>query len=229
MATNKNTMLSNVVSYDITRTVQLYTLTALRDAIINSFGPKGSNTMILKENMWPKYTKDGHDILEAIHFNNGIEQSVKENMLNLTARIVKEVGDGTTSAVILSSIIFEGLCLGNLEANLKPFQIVNYFKEITKMISDEIEANARECTLEDIYDIAMISSNSNEEISVNIRDIYKDHGMDVFIDVFASMGTESFLKVMDGMTLPTGMMDTCFINKGEGKTASSYIKNISPV
>ena len=225
MAANKNTMISNVVPYDVLRTVQLYTLTALRDAIINSFGPKGSNTMILKENMWPKYTKDGHDILEAVHFNNGIEQSVKENLLNLTARIVKEVGDGTTSAVILSSIIFEGLCFGGLETNLKPFQIVDYFKEVTEKISKEIEAAGKECTLEDIYNIAMISSNSNKEVANNIVDIYKEHGMDVFIDVFASMGNESFLKVMDGMTLPTGMMDTCFINKGAGNTATSYIRN----
>ena len=225
MATNKNTMISNIVPYDQLRTVQLYTLAALRDGIINSFGPKGSNTMILKENMWPKYTKDGHDILDAIHFNNGIEQSVKENMLNLTARIVKEVGDGTTSAVILSSIIFEGLCLGGLELNLKPFQIVNYFKEVTEMISKEITAAGRECTLKDIYDIAMVSSNSYKEIAENIKNIYEEHGMDVFVDVFASMGNESFLKVMDGMTLPTGMMDTCFINQGVGKTAKSYIRN----
>lgn len=225
MSINKNTMISNVVPYDALRTVQLFTLAHLRDSIIHSFGPKGSNSLILKENMFPKYTKDGHEILDSIHFNNGIEQSVKENMRNLTAKIVKDVGDGTTSAVILSSIIFENLCFTETEHKMKPFEVGQSMTAVSKKIAKEIMKHKKECTIDDIRDICMISSNSNVELTESIVGIYKEYGMDVFIDVLASMGTESFVKVMDGMTLPSGMMDTCFINTGNGATAKSYIRN----
>ena len=45
------------------------------------------------------------------------------------------------------------------------------------MIQKEILTHKRETTIEDIYNICMISTNGNEEVSQQITDIYKQYGL----------------------------------------------------
>ena len=129
---------SNIVNKEKLREINNETLKTLREALIPSFGPMGSNTKIYKDNMMTKYTKDGHTILSNIQFLNAIEQSVKDDLSDLTRNIVKEVGDGTTSAVILSSLIFESLMKIEEETKLTPYQIISEFKRCVNNIKEII-------------------------------------------------------------------------------------------
>ena len=67
----------------------------------------GSTTAIVKNidkngvNIAIEYTKDGHTIVKNIQFLNPVERSVQDMLTELTRYVVKEVGDGTTSAIIL--------------------------------------------------------------------------------------------------------------------------------
>ena len=211
---------SNIVPKEKLREINRDTLKVLRNALIPSFGPMGSNTKIYKDNMLTKYTKDGHTILSNIQFLNAIEQSVKDDLTDLTRNIVKEVGDGTTSAVILSSLIFESLMEIEEKTKLTPYQIISEFKQCVGYIKNAIRANAREATVEDMYNICMIATNGNEEVSKIIRNIYEQYGMDVFIDVSASTTSESFIKSYDGMSLEAGYSDTAYINDTKKGVAS---------
>ena len=203
-------IISNIVKKSQMREVQSETLGILRDALVNSFGPMGSNTIISKENMLTKYTKDGHSILKDIVFQNVIERSVKSDLEDITRHIVKNIGDGTTSAVILSSIIFEKL--KELEEDSSPYQLIRDFKEAVNMIKEEILTHSQEFDAEKAYRISLISTNGNKEVADNIKSIYEKFGSSVFIDVSISNTTESYIKEYDGMTLNTGYSDSAYIN-----------------
>lgn len=207
-------IVSNVVKTSELRRVQKETLEFLKNSLIPSFGPKGSTTIIFKQNMLTKYSKDGHTILSTIQPMGVIEKSVKQDIEDITRHIVKNVGDGTTSAVILSYLIFKGLC--ELETSLSPYDIMAQFKEAVEKIDEEIDIHKNEVTCDDIYKIALISTNGNEEVASNLRNIYKEYGMGVFIDVTISNTTENLLKVYDGMTLDTGYSDSAYINTSKG-------------
>ena len=137
---------SNVVKKDELRQVQLETLETIKEALTCSFGPMGSNTAIKKDNMLNKYSKDGHTILSNLMFKGTIEQSVKDDLEDLTRHIVKTVGDGTTSAIILSAIIFKGL--HELKTDASPYEIIRTFKDCVEEIVEEIRSNAKEATPE---------------------------------------------------------------------------------
>ena len=81
-------------------------------------------------------TKDGHTVLNNIKFTGMIESTVVQELGELTTHIVKTVGDGTTSAIILSSIIFDALVDSKLKAH--PSVIINTFKEVVNEIIEEI-------------------------------------------------------------------------------------------
>ena len=127
---------------------------------------------------------------------------------------------------ILSSIIFEKLAAVIDDLNKTPFEIITDFKEAVSKIKEEINSRVKEATPDDMYDIALISTNNNKEIAQNIKNIYEEFGMNVFIDVAISNAVENLIKIYDGMTIDAGYADTCFINnsaKGVSSIRNPYI------
>lgn len=213
-----STVISNVVNQKKLREIQLKTLEEVKNSLILSFGPMGSNTCIKLDKAANKYSKDGHTILSNIRYNGFIEQSVVEDLQDLTRHITVTVGDGTTSAVILSSLIFDELVK---EADGKlPFQIIQDFKNAVSEIKEKILSHRRECTPDDIYNIALISTNNNEDIAKNLKSIYEEFGMEVFIDVNISNSEENLIKIYDGVTIAAGYADSCFVNNTTANTAT---------
>lgn len=208
-------LVSNIISKESLRRVQVQVLKELRNAISQTFGPAGSNTLILhgtnKQTLVAEYSKDGHKVLKNITYQNPIELSIQSECENITHYVEKKVGDGTSSAVILSSFIFEELCAMERN-NENPYEIIRGFKKAVSEIKEEILINKRDITLDDIYDIALISTNGNEEIAGYLMDIYREHGFDVFIDVSISNDANSYSKSYDGVTFEQGYSDEAYIN-----------------
>lgn len=217
---------SNIVPEDKVREIQEETLDIISDSLKKSFGPHGSVTAIVKNidqkgvNIDIEYTKDGHTIVKNISFMNPIERSVQDILTEMTRNIVKEVGDGTTSAIILCESIFDALCKDKTINSSSPRSIIRSFNNTVKKITDRIKDLGSECTLDDIYNIALISTNDNEEIAGIIKTIYENFGMDVMIDVGISNEVNNIVKEYDGMTLETGFTDICFVTDKEKNKAS---------
>ncbi len=214
-----NKTLNNVVPKRFMRKVQSETLNGLADILELSFGPNGSNACIKKENALSRYSKDGHTIIGSLHYNGIIEQSIKDDIESITRHIVKTVGDGTTSAVILSSYIFDNIKNIEDEGKYQPATIIKTLQYVVNDIKEKIKSNSKELTIEDVYDIAMISTNGNEFISKTLKNIYSDFGTSVFIDVSPSTGEEFIIKNYDGMTLNTGYCDSCYVTDAKNNTA----------
>lgn len=208
---NKTTIMNNVVPKSTLRPIQQNVLDTLSNILTQSFGPMGSNTVLKKENALNVYTKDGHTILKNIYFHGIVEQSIKDDIESITRHIVTTVGDGTTSSVLMSSQIFKAISDIGDKTNIPPASLLEMFNDIVSRITKEIESNKTECTIEDIYDIAMISTNGNKFIADTLAEVYKEHGMEVFIDVSAAIDENTTIKSYDGMTLNTGFKDPCFI------------------
>lgn len=210
-------IMNNVVPKSTMRAVQTKTLNELAEILKLSFGPNGSNACIKKENAYSRYTKDGHTIIGAIHYNGIMEQSIKDDIESITRHIVKTVGDGTTSAVILSSIIFDKIV--GIEGECRPAEIVNTIESVVADITAYIKKSATELTSADVYDIAMISTNGNKFISETLMNIYMEFGNSVFIDVSPSIGEETIIKSYNGMTLNTGYCDSCYVTNPKNNTS----------
>lgn len=220
---------TNVVSGDKLREIQKHTLNDAKNYLSMTFGPMGSNTKIIKgnnkDNISSSYSKDGLKVLQNIANSGPIEASIIEELIDITRHVEHEVGDGTTSTVILSSLIFDKLIDIQKYHKLPPFQLIRRFNNVVKDIKKLIEDGKKECTLDDIYDISMISTNGNKEVSENIRSIYEQFGMNVDLNVGISNTTDNIIKVYDGLTITEGMSDPVYItNKAKG---TSEIHNAS--
>ena len=202
---------NNVVDKDTLRKIQIKVLNELSDILKLSFGPNGSNACIKKENALSRYTKDGHTIIGSLHYNGIIEQSIKDDIESITRHIVKTVGDGTTSAVLMARFILENIIGLEENTNYRPNEIMKTLQKCVDEIKEKIKESGREFTSHDAYDIAMISTNGNETISRNLEIIYEKFGSGVFIDVTPSIGEETMIKSYDGMTINSGYCDSCYV------------------
>lgn len=212
----KSKAYSNIVKQKSVREIQQDTLRTLKEALLPSAGCFGSTTQILKGNennkQFTEYSKDGHTILSHIKFNRALEDSIQRELTEMTRYIVKEVGDGTTSAVILSSLIYDEF-VDNINLEEYPaYRVIEAFQNIVEKIKREIKNLGREMKLTDVYDIAMICTNNNKKVSSILSDIYKEHGTNVFIDVGVSTTDYDIIKTYDGLTLEVGYSDPVYIN-----------------
>ena len=225
---------SNIVEQETLQDQSLKTMSIISDSLLTSFGPYGSATQIKKDGTLPKFTKDGHTILCNIFFNGVIELGLREVLEDLTKHVVKEVGDGTTSAIILSHLIYKRLNskldpdtndLYDLE--VAPSEIEANLKEIAKEAEEIIKSKAKPiATYEDIKKIALISTNNNQEMAELISNVYMENGTDVYIDVKRSTDSNDYMKIFDGMTLNTGYSNKEFVNNEAESTAEVNAPNI---
>lgn len=217
---------TNIVKGKELRKIQKDTLTIIKESLLNTFGPNGSTTMIKKApTEFANTTKDGHTVLSNIRFSGVIESTVVQEINELTTHIVKTVGDGTTSAIVLSSIIFDYLVDSELQGH--PSTIIAAFKEAVEDIIKVIDGHGKhDITLDDIYNIALTSTNNNHNIAEILYNIYKEFGNDVFIDVGISNDENTKIKYYNGTTLRAGYLNSVMITNQEKGTAELPNPNI---
>lgn len=229
MNTARIKAVSNIVPKNVLREVQLETIERIANALANSYGPSGSTTLIrkgddVKGSGVTAYTKDGHSILGSIKFNKPIEMSILDDLKDITRNTVKTVGDGTTSAVILSYEIFHALNeIISDHANFTEKAVVAELQKVVKDITSIIENSKQKPTIDKIYQIALTSTDGNEEVASSIREIYEQFGLGVYIDVGISNTTNHMVKTYEGLTIDGGYFNPCFINRA--KDAVSELQN----
>lgn len=212
----KEKAMTNIVPKNKLRKVQLETLSTLREIISNTYGPMSSYTNIISgedlDNEKSEYSKDGLKVLKNIKFSKPIEMSIETEIEQIARYVEKKVGDGTTSAVILSDLIFRSLVEIEAKNTIPPRRIAKVFQDIVDELKDIILSKRRDISIEDVYNIAMISTNGNEIMSRQIEELYKRFGFNVKIDVGTSNDTNTKIKEYDGLTIDEGYSDVAYIN-----------------
>ena len=216
-------LISNVVNYDRLGDLYIQILEDLSNILEKSYGPYGSNTLIQNQpGVAPFYTKDGHTILGSVKYHNIIEKSIVSNILSITEYIVKHVGDGTTSAVLLSYEILKNLKEYMKEyPEIQPVRLVQSFNKAVEVICECIKNHGREFDIEkkDPYYISMISTNGDDEVSQQIQTLYKELGKELYISLNVASTKDDVVNIYDGLVLETGLIEECYINEPIKKVA----------
>lgn len=207
-------MLSNLVEEKALRKVQLETLEKINSVISKTAGPFGSTSMIMHQDRLTEYSKDGHKVLSNFKFYRPLEQAIHDELLGITEYVISKVGDGTTTAVQLSYMIFNAMYSNSVwSESFSPYEIISTFQKVVNVIIERIKGRRREFSIDDVRQICLISTNGNEQVSDDIANIYETIGKDVYIKVGTSNTTSSIQKTYDGVILNKGYSSPAFINR----------------
>lgn len=187
----------------------------LADAVKVTLGPKGRNVIIEKKFGAPTVTKDGVTVAKEIELEDPIENMGAQMVREVASKTSDVAGDGTTTATVLAQAIYrEGL--KNVTAGANPMDlkrgidmavtaIVEELKKISRTISDKKE----------IAQVGTISANNDSEIGNLIAEAMEKVGKDGVITVEEAKGTETELKVVEGMQFDRGYLSPYFVTNAE--------------
>lgn len=230
---NKNfrtEILTNCVKEDALRYYVTDIVGKISEILSKSYGPFGSHTLLKNGDLSTKiYTKDGKTILDNIKMTGEISEFVLNEFKSITNYIASNVGDATTTVVLLSNLILQEIfCLkaeptgGRLDLensilNKYPSSyIIDAINKVSGYLKDIIIKEKQEFNSEKAYYIAYTASNGNKEISQLIKDIYDEYGSDIYLEPKYSLNGKEEVRVFDGTTLDYPMLSPIFINNNEG-------------
>lgn len=189
---------------------------AMADAVKVTLGPKGRNVIIDKKFGAPTITKDGVTVAKEIELKDAVE--------NMGAQMVKEVasktsdvaGDGTTTATVLAqAIVTTGL--KNVIAGANPMDLKRGIEKAVTSVVASLKAMSRVIgdTNEKIEQIATISANNDNVIGKLIAEAMASVTKEGVITIEEAKGTETVVKVVEGMQFDRGYISPYFVTDTE--------------
>ncbi|MEJ2279406.1 MAG: thermosome subunit beta [Candidatus Lokiarchaeota archaeon] len=146
------------------RQANINAMMAIKEAIESTMGPKGMDKMLVDSLGDITITNDGAEILDKLD----IENVAAIMMVNLAKSIDKEVGDGTTSAVVFTGKLLEN-ALELIEQEIHPKPITHGFRLAADKALEIIEEISEKITPEDddiLLNAAITSMNSKDIAAV---------------------------------------------------------------
>ena len=189
---------------------------ALANAVKVTLGPKGRNVVIDKKFGAPQVTKDGVTVAKEVE--------LEDRFANMGAQMVKEVasktneqaGDGTTTATVLAQAIIN-VGLKNVTAGANPMDLKRGIDKAVAAVVDELRKHSQSVgdDYSKIEQVGTISANNDNYIGKLIADAMSKVKKDGVITVEEAKGTETEVKVVEGMQFDRGYISPYFMTNGD--------------
>lgn len=195
------------------------------NAVKLTLGAKGINGM-MEMPIYPftVSTNDGISLLNAIQLSDPLEMMGVNLVKETSGRHNKNAGDGsTTTAVLLQSIIHEGL-----QAKEPAIEVMRSLEACLPIIEKAIDDQTKPITPDEVGMVATISA-EDEQIGAMIQEIYKNIGKDGILYPDVSKTFEDIVTYAKGIEIEDAGFASPYmadIDKDTLQpTASAYIKN----
>jgi len=175
------------------------------DVVKKTLGPAGRNVIIERKGKTPMITNDGVAVAREIILKDEIEDLGAQAVINVATKTNEEVGDGTTTSMVLAQAIvdkvFKKMAEDKLaitggdnvmdisrQIDIEREDIVKKLEKLAKPIKDK----------KDVQDVAVIAL-ENEEVGMAVGEMVHKVGKDGFISVEDGYGTKTKSEVVPGM------------------------------
>lgn len=207
--------MGRVVSFGATaRKSILVGMSELAKAVVSTLGPKGRLCILDNGSIHPVATKDGVSVSRFIEFSDPYKNIGAHMIQEVARRVESETGDGTTT----STLIAWELCKAGNSLINQGFDAVDIKKGFDKACRDVIDMLEKQKRLlngeDDIFHIATISANNDEEIGGYIKEAYVNLGEGGRVNAVPShnrKGTTS-ISYSNGYEINKGFFSSAMVN-----------------
>ena len=189
---------------------------ALADAVKVTLGPKGRNVVIAKKFGAPQITKDGVTVAKEVELEDPFRNMGAQMVKEVASKTNDQAGDGTTTATVLAQAIIN-VGLKNVTAGANPMDlkkgidkavaaVVAQLKEQSQPVGDDYSK---------VEQVGTVSANNDAQIGKLIADAMAKVKKDGVITVEEAKGTETEVKVVEGMQFDRGYISPYFMTNGD--------------
>lgn len=200
---------------------------ALANAVKVTLGPKGRNVVIEKKFGAPQVTKDGVTVAKEIELEDRFENMGAQMVKEVASKTNDQAGDGTTTATVLAQAIIN-VGVKNVTAGANPMDLKRGIDKAVAAVVAELKAHSQEVgdDYSKIEQVGTVSANNDSYIGKLIADAMSKVKKDGVITVEEAKGTETEVKVVEGMQFDRGYISPYFMTNGDKMEAlldSPYI------
>jgi chaperonin GroEL len=207
--TMENVFSSNVINDVVCKKLMGETLDYIAGAVGSTLGPYGKHAIVQDHNLQHFATKDGYSVLRKIFFKHPFPRTILDLLKRISFRLVRSVGDGSTSAVVASNEIYKAVTAAGNE--LSPKDVVDGLNIMSDMLREEILKRA--ISLEDtnhLKNVAYISTNSDAKLADMIHEIFTEVGRDCSITVESGSTSNTYYERTSGIEVNRGIINPYF-------------------
>ncbi len=187
----------------------------MANAVKVTLGPKGRNVILDKKFGAPAITKDGVSVAKEIELKDPIENMGAQLVKEVASKTADSAGDGTTTATLLAQAIFSN-GIKNVAAGANPMDLKRGIDKATVAIVNQLRKDSKNMSGQnEIKQVATISANNDIQIGSMIAEAMKKVGKDGVITVEEAKGTDTEVKVVEGMQFDRGNLSPYFVTNAE--------------
>lgn len=189
---------------------------ALANAVKVTLGPKGRNVVIDKKFGAPQITKDGVTVAKEIELEDRFANMGAQMVKEVASKTADQAGDGTTTATVLAqSIINVGL--KNVTAGANPMDLKRGIDKAVERVVESLKAQSQSVgdDIIKVEQVATISANNDNNIGKLIAEAMGRVKKEGVITVEEAKGTNTEVKVVEGMQFDRGYISPYFMTNPE--------------
>ncbi len=189
---------------------------ALANAVKVTLGPKGRNVVIDKKFGAPQITKDGVTVAKEIELEDRFANMGAQMVKEVASKTADQAGDGTTTATVLAqSIINVGL--KNVTAGANPMDLKRGIDKAVERVVESLKAQSQSVgdDITKVEQVATISANNDNNIGKLIAEAMGKVKKEGVITVEEAKGTNTEVKVVEGMQFDRGYISPYFMTNPE--------------
>ena len=189
---------------------------ALANAVKVTLGPKGRNVVIEKKFGAPQVTKDGVTVAKEVELEDRFENMGAQMVKEVASKTNEQAGDGTTTATVLAQAIIN-VGIKNVTAGANPMDLKRGIDKAVTAVVDELKKQSQQVgdDYSKVEQVGTVSANNDNYIGKLIADAMSKVGKDGVITVEEAKGTDTEVKVVEGMQFDRGYISPYFMTNGD--------------
>jgi len=189
---------------------------ALANAVKVTLGPKGRNVVISKKFGAPQITKDGVTVAKEVELEDPFQNMGAQMVKEVASKTNDQAGDGTTTATVLAQAIIN-VGLKNVAAGANPMDLKKGIDKAVKAVVADLQQRSQPVgeDYSKVEQVGTVSANNDAQIGKLIADAMAKVKKDGVITVEEAKGTETEVKVVEGMQFDRGYISPYFMTNGD--------------
>ncbi len=188
----------------------------LANAVKVTLGPKGRNVVIEKKFGAPQVTKDGVTVAKEVELEDKFENMGAQMVKEVASKTNDQAGDGTTTATVLAQAIIN-VGIKNVTAGANPMDLKRGIDKAVAAVVASLKAQSQEVgnDYSKVEQVGTVSANNDGYIGKLIADAMSKVKKDGVITVEEAKGTDTEVKVVEGMQFDRGYISPYFMTNGD--------------
>ena len=189
---------------------------ALANAVKITLGPKGRNVVISKKFGAPQITKDGVTVAKEVELEDQFQNMGAQMVKEVASKTNDQAGDGTTTATVLAQAIM-GVGLKNVTAGANPMDLKRGIDKAVAAVVENLKKQSQPVgeDYSKVEQVGTVSANNDAQIGKLIAEAMAKVKKDGVITVEEAKGTETEVKVVEGMQFDRGYISPYFMTNGD--------------